>query len=77
MKRTSTRPSRAQLNVSGRTFSVAYDKIDENKYEAICTKVSLTVQGSSQQQVLFNMQKALEYDTWSKGEVEGVRVSAW
>ena len=77
MKRTSIRPNRAQLDVSGRIFSVAYDKVNENDYKAVCSKASLTVSGASLQQALFNMQRALEFVTWSKGEVEGIRVSAW
>lgn len=73
---TSIRPSRVQLNVCGRVFSVAYVYID-GRWEASCGKLDIAVEGSSAEHVLYNMQKALEYIVSSQGLASRVSTPGW
>ena len=76
MQKTSTPPNRAQISAVGRTFSVIYED-KGGKVEVRCAKADLSVQGSSLQQALWNMQRAIEFSLWHRGKTDGVPVRAW
>jgi len=73
---TSTRPSRHQLDIQGRTFSIAYLR-GGGRWEAWCAKLDITVFGASDNQALFNMQKAIEYTLACQGVARTVHVPCW